>query len=239
MTTLSPEAGPAPSPRPPTTRGFTLARAVTSERVELRSLRSTLWLLVLTIGAMVAVSMLIGWAATTENPAAQPTGTAASLVTVGISVGQLAVAVLAVLVITGEYATEMIRSTMTAVPRRLPTLAARALVLALAVGVLVRSSAAVLATVLGVLLVVENLFAVIPVAVVQHVGAYLPATAGSRLLIEPETLAVLAETSTAPQLTPRQGTTRRLMLVQVENPVADAIEVAILGSVAAVRALQT
>lgn len=102
MTTLSPEAEPAPSPRPPTTKGFTFARAVISEWGKLRSLRSALWLLVLTIGAMVAVSMLIGWAATTEDPAAPPTGPAASLVTAGISVGQLADAVLSVLVITGE-----------------------------------------------------------------------------------------------------------------------------------------
>jgi ABC-2 type transport system permease protein len=48
--------------------------------------------------------------------------------TIGVSFGQLVVAVLGALVITGEYGTGMIRSTFTAVPRRLPALAAKALV---------------------------------------------------------------------------------------------------------------
>ena len=43
--------------------------------------------------------------------------------TVGVFFGQLVVAVLGVLVISGEYTTGMIRSTLTAVPRRLPALA--------------------------------------------------------------------------------------------------------------------
>lgn len=250
---------PAAAPSPATTGGVTFRRVVASEWVRLRSLRATLWLLVLTVVAMVGVSVLIGWAATAEGPSERPTGTAASLVTSGVSVGQLTVAVLGVLVITGEYASGTIRSTMVAVPRRIPVLWARCsvlaaavaatsvvavvvahlttrpfqqqigvslqlsdpaslrmlvgaplflgtiTVLALAVGCLVRSTAGALASVLGILLVVENLFAVIPVASLQHVAAYLPATAGGRLLLEPETLTALAETSTAPQLTPWQG----------------------------------
>src|SRR6185437_11850789 len=43
----------------------------------------------------------------------------------GVNVGQLAFAVLGVLVITGEYSTGMIRSTLIAVPRRLPVLWAK------------------------------------------------------------------------------------------------------------------
>lgn len=252
-------AAPAAAPSQATTGGVTFGRVVASEWVRLRSLRSTLWLLVLTVVAMVGVSVLIGWAATAEGPSERPTGTAASLVTAGVSVGQLAVAVLGVLAITGEYASGTIRSTMVAVPGRLPVLWARCsvlaavvaatsvvavvlahlttrpfqqqvtvslqlsdpdslrilvgaplflatiAVLALAAGCLVRSTAGALASVLGILLVVENLFAVIPVAFLQHVGAFLPATAGGRLLLEPETLTALGEASTAPQLTPWQG----------------------------------
>ena len=47
----------------------------------------------------------------------------------GILLGQAAVAVLAVLVITGEYSSGMIRITLTAVPRRATALAAKAIVL--------------------------------------------------------------------------------------------------------------
>jgi ABC-type transport system involved in multi-copper enzyme maturation permease subunit len=48
----------------------------------------------------------------------------------GVNVAQLAIAVLGVLVITGEYSTGMIRASFTAVPRRLPVLWAKLLVYA-------------------------------------------------------------------------------------------------------------
>jgi len=51
----------------------------------------------------------------------------------GVQVAQLAIGVLGVLVITGEYSTGMIRATMTAVPRRLPVLWAKAIVYGLVV----------------------------------------------------------------------------------------------------------
>src|SRR6476659_1334145 len=43
----------------------------------------------------------------------------------GVNVAQLAIAVLGVLVITGEYSTGMIRASFTAVPKRLPVLWAK------------------------------------------------------------------------------------------------------------------
>lgn len=49
----------------------------------------------------------------------------ATIVTIGYSVGQLAIAVLGVLAITGEYSTGMIRSTFSAVPTRLPAFVAK------------------------------------------------------------------------------------------------------------------
>ena len=48
----------------------------------------------------------------------------------GVQLAQLAIGVLGVLVITGEYSTGMIRATMTAVPKRLPVLWAKAIVFA-------------------------------------------------------------------------------------------------------------
>ncbi len=49
---------------------------------------------------------------------------------VGVNIGQLAIGVLGVLVITGEYSTGMIRATFSAVPKRLPVLWAKAVVYA-------------------------------------------------------------------------------------------------------------
>src|SRR5205823_14034102 len=48
----------------------------------------------------------------------------------GVNLSQLAVAVLGVLVITGEYSTGMIRASFTAVPKRLPVLWAKTAVFA-------------------------------------------------------------------------------------------------------------
>ena len=53
----------------------------------------------------------------------------ANIATIGVQFTQIVVAVLGVLVITGEYSTGMIRSTLTAVPGRLGALAAKAVVL--------------------------------------------------------------------------------------------------------------
>ena len=49
---------------------------------------------------------------------------------VGVQLAQLAIGVLGVLVITGEYSTGMIRASFTAVPKRLPVLWAKAVVFA-------------------------------------------------------------------------------------------------------------
>ena len=52
--------------------------------------------------------------------------TKTSAITAGLSFGQIAVAVLGTLVITGEYASGQIRSSLAAVPRRGQLLAAKA-----------------------------------------------------------------------------------------------------------------
>ena len=58
----------------------------------------------------------------------------------GVNVSQLAIAVLGVLVITGEYSTGMIRASFTAVPKRLPVLWAKAAVFAVVAFVLMLPS---------------------------------------------------------------------------------------------------
>ena len=93
-----------------------------------------------------------------------PTGCAedpAKLTLTGIDLGQAVVAVVAVLMISGEYGTGMIRATLTAVPRRTTVLAAKAAVLTAMT--LVAGTVAVLGSVqAGRLILPGNGFAAAP-----------------------------------------------------------------------------
>ena len=101
-----------------------------SEWIKLRSLRST----ALTMGAavlmMVALGWIFGWATnlqwSTLRPDEQASFSPVDTTLAGYNLAQLAVGVLGVLLVTGEYATGMIRATFGAVPRRLPVLWAKA-----------------------------------------------------------------------------------------------------------------
>lgn len=132
-TTLSPTSpGPSVPARASAPRGrVTFARATAAEWVKFRTLRSSVWTLVATVVLMVGISVLAAWGTTTEavDAGSGPMNTA-QLLSAGYQLAQLAVAVLGILTITGEYSTGMVRSTFTAVPRRTPVLAAKALVLA-------------------------------------------------------------------------------------------------------------
>jgi ABC-2 type transport system permease protein len=115
-----------------------MIRAMGAEWAKVRTLPGTGWLLLGVVAVTVAVS--IGASAVlscTSSAACHPDITKLSLT--GADVGQAVVAVLAVLAVTGEYATGMIRTTLAAVPRRTVTLIAKAVVvttLALAAGTL-------------------------------------------------------------------------------------------------------
>lgn len=138
MTTLT-----SPVARPAGRTGATALSfpgVLRSEWIKLRSLRSTVWsyviLVVLALGMalLMSLSFVSGGGPAGEVDAARlSSGAQAELLvqasTFGAYFGQLVVAVLGVLVITGEYSTGMIRSTLAAVPTRLPALAAKALVL--------------------------------------------------------------------------------------------------------------
>lgn len=107
---------------------------VASEWIKFRTVASTRWTLLSAWVGTVAVGLLFSAAiaaqwnqmSAADKAALDPTFRSLT----GLVVGQLAVGVLGVLVITSEYATGLIRSTMTAVPRRRPVLAAKAVVLA-------------------------------------------------------------------------------------------------------------
>ncbi|HEY6835951.1 MAG TPA: hypothetical protein VI142_05700 [Gaiellaceae bacterium] len=113
-------------PRLPHTGRVTQARVLLSEWTKLRSLRSTRWSLlaaiVLTIGlpALFAAVTSSHWGSMSPHERADRHPLDIALA--GVNVSQLAVAVLGVLVITGEYSTGMIRASFSAVPKRLPVL---------------------------------------------------------------------------------------------------------------------
>jgi ABC-2 type transport system permease protein len=114
---------------------LTFPRIVRSEWIKLRTLRSTVWTLATTVVVIVGVVALFCLMITAGGDGGgrhasgeTPNGIIAFPIAAGLA--SLAVAVLGVLVISGEYSTGMIRSTLAAVPRRLPALWAKGVVLA-------------------------------------------------------------------------------------------------------------
>jgi ABC-2 type transport system permease protein len=105
-----------------------LGGALHAEWTKLRTAPETPWLLLATVVLTVAVSTAAA-AATRCSPGAACPVDVPKLSLTGIEFGQAVVAVLAVLVIGGEYSTGMMRTTLTAMPRRLSVLAAKAAVL--------------------------------------------------------------------------------------------------------------
>jgi ABC-2 type transport system permease protein len=106
-----------------------------AEWIKLRTLSGTWWLLLAVITLTVAVG---GAAASAVNCTAAGCGQDPAKVALsGVDLSQAVVAILAVLAITGEYSSGMIRTTLSAMPSRITVLAAKAVVvtgLALAAG---------------------------------------------------------------------------------------------------------
>ncbi|MGC0419559.1 ABC transporter permease [Embleya sp. AB8] len=138
MSTATTTAGPAGPAAPvfvspAAGRGkVTFARVLHAEWIKLRSLRSTLWVLAAAVFVVIALGLL----ATSRTGAHWPNMSAddkerfsaPNTSLAGFYLAQLAIGVLGVLVITGEYATGSIRATISAVPHRLPVLWAKTLV---------------------------------------------------------------------------------------------------------------
>ncbi len=115
-------------------RPVTLVHVVTSEWLKFRTLRSTLVVLGAAMAGMVLFGAII--AHNTRNPAGlDPEDVVASGPLQGYYLGQLLMAALGVLVVSGEYSTGMIRATLAAVPRRQPVLVAKVVVFTAVVGV--------------------------------------------------------------------------------------------------------
>ncbi|RUQ96935.1 ABC transporter permease [Labedella endophytica] len=113
----------------PTDARLTFSHLLRSEWIKLTSLRSTVWSVVLIVASGIGISLLYAVSTSSLDMQTSPSvGFTLTTVTIGLTFGQIIAAVLGVLAISGEYSTGMIRSTLTAVPSRLPVLAAKTLV---------------------------------------------------------------------------------------------------------------
>ncbi|MFI7007626.1 ABC transporter permease [Streptomyces sp. NPDC050145] len=120
-------------------------RALRAEWTKLRTAGDTGRTLLLAVALTVAVGC--GTARAVKCPDTGCGRDAVRLALTGVTVGQAVVAVLAVLAVSGEYGTGMIRTSLTAVPGRLTLLSAKATVLTAVV--LAAGTAAVLGSLLA------------------------------------------------------------------------------------------
>jgi len=139
-TTLPPTAaGPG---KPGREAGF--GHYLLAEWTKIRSVRSTVWTLVLFVVITIGLTALITWVteANWNGPHAADRDARAladpTSIIFGVSIylGQLTICVLGALVITTEYSSGVIRASLLAIPKRLPMLAAKVCVFAVLVAVL-------------------------------------------------------------------------------------------------------
>ncbi|MFD3477421.1 ABC transporter permease [Streptomyces sp. NPDC058695] len=156
--TATPEIPETPGTDQPTQGGpvyrVTGRRVLSSEWAKLWSVRSTWITLGLGLVFLVAFGVVAASHYKSEIGSGRPmerdfdSATAVSLSLFGTNFAQLALGVLGVLVTAGEYSTGMIRSTLAAVPRRLPVLWSKAVVYGL-VALVIATFGAFVAFVVG------------------------------------------------------------------------------------------
>jgi ABC-2 type transport system permease protein len=104
-------------------------RVLLSEWTKLRTVRSTAWSLFAGILLTIAFPVIFAFVTSshwgTMSPHDRANRHPLDIALAGVNVAQLAIAVLGVLAISAEYSTGSIRSTFTAVPKRLPVLWAK------------------------------------------------------------------------------------------------------------------
>lgn len=217
----------------------TQRRILRSEWTKFRSIRSTVWTLLIAVALMIGVSALFASVVANQyhtfNAADRASFSAAATSLAGFTLAQLAVGVLGVLLISGEYSTGMIRASLTAVPRRLPVLWSKLTVFAgvvftlsmiaavisffvgqtllashhlsvgltapgalrsvvgaalyvtvagligLALGALLRNTAASISAFVGVFFVIPQLTPLLPSSISTNLNPYLPSNAGAAL----------------------------------------------------------
>jgi ABC-type transport system involved in multi-copper enzyme maturation permease subunit len=220
---------------PPAAGRAGLAGTVRSELTKIRSTRSTYWTLLALIVVTVGFGGLASWGAASHSQGLGPGFDATQRSLGGLYIGQLIIAVLGALAITSEYSTGMIRTSLTAMPRRGTVFAAKAIVfgavalgtslitsfaafflgqalmsghhlsatlgqpgvlravfggalfltacglLAFGIGMMVRHTAAAIATSTGLLFVLTVLVRFLPGSWQNDVDKWMPAIAGSQV----------------------------------------------------------
>ncbi|MDW4572785.1 ABC transporter permease [Microbacterium sp. M3] len=129
MTTVAPATRAESAARADSTHRLSFAHLLRSEWIKITTLRSTWWSLGITALLSIGISMMIA-SASAEFGGGYP---AVSAILSPTQFTMLVAGILGAIVITGEYSTGMIRSTLTAEPRRGAVVAAKAVV----VGVLI------------------------------------------------------------------------------------------------------
>jgi len=109
-------------------------RAITSEWIKWKSLRSTWRFSALPFWGMVVFGLIVAYNTRHLTPNLQANDIAPSATLQGMYLGQLLIGALGVLFVSGEYSTGMIRSTLAAVPKRIPVLWAKLAVFVAVVG---------------------------------------------------------------------------------------------------------
>ena len=116
---------------PPETGRAGFGDALRSEFTKIKSTRSTYWTLLALVVVCVGIGALASaGAASQANGISKDTFDATQQSLAGLYVGQLIIAVLGALTITSEYATGMIRTTLSVQPRRGVVFASKAVVFA-------------------------------------------------------------------------------------------------------------
>ena len=104
----------------------TQARVLVSEFTKFRTVRSTVWTLLVSVVLIIGISALFSAVTASQyhtfDAADRATFNPVSISLSGMMFAVVAFGVLGVLMISGEYSTGMIRSSLTSVPRRLPVL---------------------------------------------------------------------------------------------------------------------
>ena len=106
---------------------LSFAHLLKSEAIKILTLRSTWWSLGVTAALSVGISLLIALATSGMGGSMEPT----NVILAPTQFTMLVAGILGAIVVTGEYSTGMIRSTLTAEPRRGAVLLAKAIIVAL------------------------------------------------------------------------------------------------------------
>jgi len=138
MTSVSPPPPVAAAAAPAPARREGYGGLLLAEWTKIRSVRSTVWTLIIFAVVSLGLTTLFTWLTMNAASQGRSDARASGIVTdpvgfilgTGLGLGQLAIAVLGALVITSEYSSGAIRASLLAVPRRYPMMIAKALVFA-------------------------------------------------------------------------------------------------------------